>query len=174
MKGLIKMSIYGKLVFESGFKSNIDKDFKSKGKKNLSSFKRIKITKEILKKYKVDPYYKKFLSHIDERDNGLLYFDKEDHIVGLCCVDENSVKPYTWITAIAVSESYKGYGLGKQLLEVSVKELKGNALTVAIDNQVAIKMYKDYGFVISKASMEDVKAGRRKVYYMYLPEVIPD
>ena len=50
MKGLIKMSIYGKLVYEYGFKSNIDKDFKSKGKKNLSSFKRIKITKEILKK----------------------------------------------------------------------------------------------------------------------------
>lgn len=174
MKGLIKMSIYGKLVFESGFKSNIDKDFKPKGKKNLSSFRKEKITKEILKKYKSDLYYKKFLSHIDERDNGLIYFDKDDNIVGLCCVDENSAKPYIWITAIAVSETYKGFGLGKQLLEVSVKELKGNALTVAIDNQVAIKMYKDYGFVISKASIEDVKAGRRKVYYMYLPEVVPD
>lgn len=169
------MSIYGKLIYESGLKSNIDKDFKPKGKKNLSSFKRIKITKDILKKYKLsNPYNKKFLSHIDERDNGIIYLDKKDDIVGLCCVDENSDDSYIWITAIAVSEKYKGYGLGKQLLEVSVKELKGNALTVAIDNQIAIKMYKDYGFVISKESMKNVKNGKNKIYYMYLPEVVPD
>ena len=92
-------------------------------------------------------------------------------IVGAISKDKN-ILPIL-ITGLKNLE-YRGYGLGTQLLDLSVKELKGNALTVAIDNEVAIRMYKKYGFIISKQSMEDVKAKRKTVYFMYLPKVLPD
>lgn len=165
------MSIYGYMI-ETNLKSSIDNDFKSKGKKSLSDFKKEKISKEVLNKYKQNA---KFLRHIDPKDNGYLFLDK-NNIVAVVSVSkvEKDGNEYNWITAIEVSKEYRGYGLGIQLLDLSVKELKGNALTVAIDNEVAIRMYKKYGFIISKQSMEDVKAKRKTVYFMYLPKVLPD
>lgn len=38
-----------------------------------------------------------------------------------------------------------------------------------IDTKILyLPMYKKHGFEISKESLEDVKAGRHKVYFMYL------
>ena len=151
---------------ESTLKSEITPDYKAKGKLSLSNFtarKIDKITDEMKSSLS-------FFKHIDsKRDTTYVWYDNQE-IVGVGsvryvqCNDVN----YNWITAIQVNPKYKGYGLGKQILDFCVKKLKGDALTVAIDNKIALEMYKKYGFEISKESLEDVKAGRRKVYFMYL------
>lgn len=151
-------------AIESTLKSTIDKDFKKRGNKDLSSFKKQKITKEFIDKNKGKM---KILKHVDYKDNAVAWLDDNDEVVAIAAVDDRRQK-YNWITAIEVSPKYQGYGLGKRCLDYAVKELKGNSLSVAVNNQVAYKMYKDYGFLTSEESINDVKSGIRSVYFMYL------
>lgn len=164
-----KIKIDEGMIIETNLKSTIDKDFVSNGKLELSKFTKIKIDKKLITDNKSK--YKLF-RHIDAKDNGYAWMDG-DKLVGITVVDTTK-QDYNWITAIEVAKEYQGYGLGKQLLDFAVKSLNGNALSVAIDNEIALSMYKKYGFKISKASLEDVKAGRKKVYFMYLPEVMQE
>ena len=155
---------------ESNLKSEIDPDYKPKGNLSLSKFKKVKVT-EITKEMKESPIT--FFKHIDaKRDTTYVWYDGQD-IVGVGSVRHaiTDAANYNWITAIQVNPKYKGYGLGKQILDFCVKKLNGDALTVAIDNNIAFEMYKKYGFKVSKESLEDVKAGRRKVYFMYKKDV---
>ena len=154
-------------AMESSLKSKIDNDYKPNGKMSLNKFKIQKVTE-------ITPEMKKssltFFKHIDaKRDTTYMWLDGKE-IVGVGSVRPvvSGGKTYNWITAIQVNPKYRGYGLGNQILKFCVSKLKGNALTVAIDNEVAMEMYKKHGFEISKESLEDVKAGRRKVYFMYL------
>lgn len=166
------MSVYGNgYIMETILKSTIDKDFESKGKRSLSSFKRVKISKNAIAKYKIP---NKFRNYIDDHNNkGYIYIDN-DKLVGLVAIEDNTPDGLTWITAIYVDKNYRGYRLGDQLLDVGIKELKGNALSVAHDNEVALRMYKNKGFKISKESMADVKSGKRAVYFMYLGSSITE
>ena len=114
-----------------------------------------------------------FFKHIDaKRDTTYVWYDGQD-IVGVGSVRHaiTDAANYNWITAIQVNPKYKGYGLGKQILDFCVKKLNGDALTGAVDNNSACEMYKKDGFKVSKESLEDVKAGRRKVYFMYKKDV---
>jgi ribosomal protein S18 acetylase RimI-like enzyme len=152
-------------ITEAGLKSTIDKDFKAKGKKSLNDFKRVKISNSTIQQYKSST---KLLRYIDPKDTAYLYLDK-DNIVAVVAVESSDRDDGTrWITAIEVIKEYQGYGLGKQLLDVAVKELKGNSLSVAKNNDVAKRMYENYGFKTSKASEDDVNAGRKSVYFMYI------
>ena len=143
-------------------KSKLSFDYTGKGTKKLSDFNKEKITKSFIDKYKSDY---KFLKHIHPEDESYAFLNKNE-IIGVVSVA--NVDKYKWIRAIEVSTNYKGYGLGNQLLDFSVKELGGNALTVDKDNEIALRMYLNYGFKISKESKDDVKLGNKKVYFMYL------
>ena len=157
------------VVLETSLKSTIDKDFKSKGKKKLSDFKKVRITKDIINRYKSSI---KFLRYIDINDTAYLYFDNNNPVAVVAVESSERDDGTRWITAIEVLKDYQGYGLGNQLLDTAVKDLKGNSLSVAKDNEVAKRMYEKYGFKTSKASEDDVKAGRKSVYFMYLPSVM--
>lgn len=152
------------VILESTLKSDLDADYKSKGNLSLSNFKKVKVS-EITKEMKESPV--NFLKHIDDKRDATYIWKCNDDIVGVGSVRYNDIN-YNWITAVQINPKYRGYGLGNQILDFCVKELNGNALTVATDNQVALRMYKKYGFKISNESLADVKAGRRKVYFMYL------
>ena len=152
-------------AMESVLRSTIYKDFKKKGEKHLSSFNQINITKDFIDKNKSKM---KILKHVDYKDDAVAWLDGEN-IVAIAAVDKKHDEvPYNWITAIEVSPAYQGYGLGKECLDYAVKSLKGNALTVSTSNKVALKMYKDYGFIASKESIDDVNNKVRSVYFMYL------
>lgn len=162
-------------INETVMKSTIDKDFQKKGSKKLSSFKKLPLKKSLIDKFKDRS---NFLRHVDERDNGFFYIDDSgdtEEFVAIVTVDDKGndgtgdLKDYNFITAVEVAPKYRGYGLTKQLLDVAIKELKGEFLTVAYDNEVAIKAYKSYGFKISKNSYEAVKNGtsKSKMYTMF-------
>lgn len=120
--------------------SNINSDYHSNGKKSLSSFKKEKISKESLNKYKKDF---KALSHIRENCLGYIYLYKNIPMA-VIAVEEKS--DCNFIQAIEISKEYQGYGLSKQLLDVAVKELKATKLSVNRKNKLAISIYKKYGF----------------------------
>lgn len=153
-----KYFIVENTLINEGVVNKIDTNYVSKNKISLSRFNKEKINKTIIDKYKND---NKFLKHVDYDDNGYIWFDK-DSVVGIVTVDDK--KDYNWISAIEINQNYKGHNLGKQILDFAVKKLKGNALSVNKKNEVAIKMYKKYGFKIYK---ED-----KNMYYMCLESVI--
>lgn len=145
-------------LLETSLKSTIDDDFKAKGKKKLSSFKKCKINKDFIDKYKAQY---KFLKHIDPNDEAVCWMDKADSIVGLVAVEDKG-NDIHYITALEVAKEYQGYGLGKQILDYAINNMKGNALTVYKNNEVAIRMYEKAGF------KKDGK-NYRGSYRMYLP-----
>ena len=168
---MIKMKIKAALryldtVIESSLKSDLDKDYKPKGRISLSDFKAKQIT-EITPEMKKSPIT--FFKHIDAKRDTVYVWMDNDEIVGVVSVRYGDKEDnHNWITAIQVNPKYRGYGLGEQILNFSISHLHANALSVAIDNKIALEMYKRRGFKISKESLADVEAGRRKVYFMYL------
>lgn len=49
-----------------------------------------------------------------------------------------------------ISKKYKGYGIGEELLSYAIDKLGGNNLWVYKDNEVAINLYKKFGFKIDE------------------------
>lgn len=125
---------------EASIISNIQDDYNPKGKKSLSSFKKEKISKDSLDKYKKDF---KALSHIRENCLGYIYLDKNIPMA-VIAVEEKS--DCNFIQAVEIAKNYQGYGLSKQLLDVATKELKATRLSVNKKNKLAIEIYKKYGF----------------------------
>ena len=154
-------------IHENSMKSNLDKDFKAKGKLSLSEFKRVAFDKSIIDKYKSTT---KNLKHADPKDKGYAWIDKYANLVAYCTVDDSKDKNI-WITAVEVTKDYQGYGLSKQLLDVATKELKANALSVSINNKLAKNIYEKYGFKVSKDSEAWVKRGKGSMYFMYIGNV---
>lgn len=127
-------------INEASIVSNVQGDYNPKGKKSLSSFKKEKISKDSLDKYKKDF---KALSHIRENCLGYIYLDKNIPMA-VIAVEEKS--DCNFIQAVEIAKNYQGYGLSKQLLDVATKELKATRLSVNKKNKLAIEIYKKYGF----------------------------
>ena len=159
-------------LLEASLKSTIDKDFKPKGKKSLSSFQRVKITKSNIKQYTA--MTGNLLRHTNPNDNIYLYLDNGNP-VGAVSVESEALSDGTkWITGIEVMEEYQGYGLGNQLLDVVMYEFGGNGLTCVKGNDIAKRMYEKRGFKARNPKGEIDKLSGLVVYYMYLPEVFPN
>lgn len=159
-------------LLEASLKSTIDKDFKPKGKKSLSSFQRVKITKSNIKQYTA--MTGNLLRHTNPNDNIYLYLDNGNP-VGAVSVESEALSDGTkWITGIEVMEEYQGYGLGSQLLDVAMYEFGGNGLTCVKGNDIAKRMYEKRGFKARNPKGEIDKLSGLVVYYMYLPEVFPN
>lgn len=132
------------IKLESEDESKINKNYKPNGHLNLNSFNKINITEELAKKYDIycnEPTLQNF--------KGYIYTDKHNSLVALIAVATYNNKK-SWIQPMEISKKYRGYGLSKQLLDVAVKELGAKYLAVYIDNEVAINIYKKYGFKIYK------------------------
>lgn len=164
--GYLREEVQRPLLLESV--TNFDSNFKPKGYMQLSKFRKIKVDKTVIDKYKA---YASTLDELDPRNAtaGYVWVDENNNFVGVCTVEYNLLEKFNWITSIEVANEYRGYGLGKQLLDFAVKSLKGNTLSVWVKNPVAMQMYEEYGFKPSKASIKYVEAGKGSMYFMYLP-----
>jgi len=136
--------------------------FKPKGRMNLKDFLVVPSDSPVVKKL-VEAGVEE-LKFVSLSKDGSVWLDrKKNKVVAMVALD-TSKHPY-WIYDLVVGEDYRGYGLGNQVLDYAVKELGGEALTVRQDNDIAIRMYKKYGFVEKKVS--DGKPGMK---YMYLTD----
>ena len=161
-------SARGEITTEASGNADFNSNFESKGYLQLSKFRKIKADKTVIDRYKA---YTSTLDELDPRNvtAGYVWVDENNNFVGTCTVEYNLLEKFNWITSIEVANEYRGYGLGKQLLDYAVKSLKGNTLSVWVKNPVAMQMYEKYGFKPSKASIKYVEAGKGSMYFMYLP-----
>lgn len=142
--------IINESYIEESVKSCIDKNFKPKGKKSLSSFKKIHITEDIIKKYKKEY---PFLSHVRCKDtkeyicDGYIWFDNDKLVcmVGSCEYTDDHTK---WIVSLEIIKDYQGYGLSTQIVDFAVKSMNCKYLSVNKSNKVAKKVYDNYGFKV--------------------------
>lgn len=157
-------------TWESWFKTEYDPKHQTKQVIPLSTFKLVSMNQSFIDKYKNRD---RMVKYAESTDLGYAWLDG-DTLVGVVAVKPHADGRCNWIVTLGVTPSYQGHGLGEQMLKVAKTSLKGNALSVAYDNEVAIRMYKKQGFVISKKSQEMVDKGRRRVYFMFLPSVLQE
>ena len=129
--------------------SSVEKDYQSKKDTNLSQYTKIKLTDAIIQVYQ---YQRSSLSNIKitKDTKGYIWLD-DKKVVGYINVEEKD-DDYKWIQAFEIYEPYKGHGLSKQMLKIAVTELGATNLSVSKDNEVAIKIYKSFGFKTYKST----------------------
>lgn len=123
--------------------TNFDK-IKIKGTLDISKYRKITLTQEVLDKYK-----EKCASfghcRISDASNGYVWVDKSDNIVGFVNVVRKT-DGIKWIQALNLQQQYQGYGLYEQLLKVAVRELGGTDIETPPKNDTAKEVYKKFGF----------------------------
>ena len=139
-------------IYES--KSTLDNNYKAKGKKNLSSFKIVHITESIINKYKKEYPFLRNVRCKDTKEyicDGYIWFDNDELVamVGSCEYTDDKTK---WIVSLEITDNYKGYGLSKQILDYATKTMNCKYLSVNKNNEIAKKVYDDYGFKVYQES----------------------
>lgn len=119
-------------ILESKDLSNMQDDFK---KKSGKSFKLINLydneaLKYVSKEWRNDKYAEIAVCKEDDKLAGYIYINKS-----------GTIAPFL------IKKEYRGYGLSNKLLEIAINKYKGRKLGVYSDNEIAIKLYKKYGFV---------------------------
>lgn len=136
------MSVYGNYINESVDKSTFDKKFK---KKIGLKFETMNINDSRVKTIVSDKFYE-WIEEIKHKKNGIIGIEsKSKTFAGYIFVSKNHGKRKV-IAPFKVYEKYRGYGLGEILLKEAIDNFGGNELGVYSDNEVAIELYKKYGF----------------------------
>jgi ribosomal protein S18 acetylase RimI-like enzyme len=131
---------------ESEDKSTIDKNFKKKTGKEfyvLDSKKDPNII-ELLEsqKSRIIKEHTFLMFWVRGKHRCELIFEKEtNNLAGYVCVDIDYIRP------LYVFEEYRGYGISNILVKDSIEKYGAKKLAVYLDNEVAIRLYKNHGFI---------------------------
>ena len=129
--------------------SSVEKDYQSSKDMNISQFPKMRLTDAIIQVYGQSYPSMRYI-RINNRTKGYVWL-KDKQIVGYINVEEKD-DDSKWIQAFEIYPPYKGHGLSKQMLNIAVNEFGANYLSVSKNNELAIKVYKSYGFRIYKSS----------------------
>lgn len=129
--------------------SSVEKDYQSSKDMNISQFPKMRLTDAIIQVYG-QSYPSMRHIRINNRTKGYVWL-KDKQIVGYINVEEKD-DDSKWIQAFEIFPPYKGHGLSKQMLNIAVNEFGANYLSVSKNNELAIKIYKSYGFKTYKSS----------------------
>ena len=129
--------------------SSVEKDFSSKKDMSLSQFTRMKLADAIVQVYGGE-YPSLRHIRINNHTKGYIWLN-DKQVVGYVNVEEKD-DDSKWIQALEIYAPYKGHGLSKQMLGIAVGELGATELSVSKNNEVAIKLYKSYGFKTYKST----------------------
>ena len=147
---ILETTVSETITMESGDKSTLDKNFK---KKSGGNFEFIDLHDPRAKKYlTTDAFYKENFENIYSIVNGEIAVDRDkDKLAGYIYVgggDKSKNRNYGFIQTLEVRKEYRGYGLLSRLLDDAIKKYNAVDLTVYKDNEVALNLYKNHGFVI--------------------------
>lgn len=129
-----------------GVVSHINPNYTGKETLRLTDYRRVPIGKDVLKKYK-GKY--PMLRHIREDDGGIIWFDGDNvvAVVGAAPHRDTTDPSEIWVHSFEISKEYRNHGLARQILDIAIKELNAQYLSVAKKNEVALELYKKVGFV---------------------------
>ena len=94
---------------------------------------------------------KEFLQNIQSSIlEKIFLFEIENKIVGMCSIEGiNKIRiKHRVDLAITVLKNYWGNKIGEKLIDYAIEYCKKIELTVRIDNERALKLYKKFGFEI--------------------------
>lgn len=130
---------------ELSVSNDIEAGFQPKSKLSLNKFKKVSMTKEFLNKYK-------------DRYKSLIHVDANDFCTRVAFMDGNKIVAYVsvdnyrkYIQGMEITKDYTGHGLSTQLLDYAVHSLGARFLSVNKKNNLAISIYKKYGFKTYKS-----------------------
>lgn len=149
---LLRFNYKGIMYQESAvneLSSSVEKDYQSSKDMNISQFPKMRLTDAIIQVYGQSYPSMRYI-RINNRTKGYVWL-KDKQIVGYINVEEKD-DDSKWIQAFEIFAPYKGHGLSKQMLNIAVNEFGANYLSVSKNNELAIKVYKSYGFKIYKSS----------------------
>lgn len=129
--------------------SSVEKDFSSKKDMSLSQFTKVRLADAIVQVYGQN-YPSLRHIRINNHTKGYIWLN-DRQVVGYINVEEKD-DDYKWIQAFEIYVPYKGHGLSKQILGVAVRELGATNLSVSKNNEIAIRLYKSYGFKTYKST----------------------
>lgn len=132
---------YYDLIHEVGIHSKINDEFVKKNRLGLSNFKLILLNKKTIKQY--------HLNHIRDNCIGSIYVNKKNELVCFVAIEEKENNE-RWIQGLEVSKEYRGHGLSEELLKEAINKYKVDHLSVNKSNEIAIYLYKKFGFKIYK------------------------
>ena len=134
------------------------KDHNQEERKRKKSIRRMKVTTELIEKYRENS---PFLRHVRVSDStkGVMYVD-ETSAIGVINV-ETKENDQVWIQAFEVSKENRKGGLGKKLLKWAVGQGEAEFLSVQKKNKVAFEMYKKMGFQIFKETKSQYHMTKR-------------
>lgn len=102
-----------------------------------------------------------FISDMKEKNNLYLGVELKGKIVGIARVirGELEMKKHTGLFRTWLGDSAQGLGIGKELMSATLEWCRTNSLhklclTVFASNEVALKLYKKYGFVVEGIQRE--------------------
>lgn len=130
---------YYDLIHEVGIHSQLDDEFIKKEKLGLFNFKLVLLNKKSIKQY--------HLNHIRNTCIGSIYVNKKNELVCFIAIEEKENNE-RWIQGLEVSKDYRGHGLSEELLKEATNKYKADHLSVNKNNEVAIYLYKKFGFKI--------------------------
>lgn len=117
--------------------------------KTLSEFTKIRITEEIINKYKKEY---PALRHVRCKDtkkyicDGYMWVNVYGELVcyvGSCEYTDTHTK---WIVSLEIMPEFRGNGLSKQILDFATKNMNCKYLSVNKNNKSAKAVYDKYGF----------------------------
>ena len=124
---------------------------------SVSQFRKVLIDRSLIES---NPVFK----HLrEDHCKGYAFYDKDD-LVGFVNTEDKDGD--IWVQALEIMPNYRQQGYAKDLLDIAVKELKANYLSVSKKNTIAFEMYKKYGFKVYKET--------ESMYFMSLKENISE
>lgn len=128
--------------------SALDKNFSPKGSISLGDLQRIQITEDLIAEYKTRYPCLRHVRCKDTKEytcDGYCWFKDDDLVcmVGSCTYRDTGE---VYIVSLEVLDDHKGYGLAKQILSYAINEMHCTKLSVNKNNELAMKIYKRFGF----------------------------
>lgn len=114
---------------------------------------------------------RQFLYHIKSNKNKIYVAKELDLILGYILIFNNKNNKFSRIYSLAVKREYQSKGIGRLLLEYFLDHLPQSINTVSlevyVENEKAIKLYKQYGFEIIK-TIQSYYQNNTDAYLMHL------
>lgn len=96
----------------------------------------------------------------------LSWYDNDNFVATILIDTIPASDGYKWFGSFRISKKYRNHGLSEQILKLAINKYGAGALSVNKDNEIAMRIYKKFGFEISETKIDD------KYYFMYLPIVL--
>lgn len=119
--------------------------------------------------YKAEGYPEAFLFQAFRQWPKMLWVAEDSsQVCGYLLAAPGEVSGEAWIMSALVSDNFRGQGIGATLMKQAISELKSQGiqsiqLSVAAENEAALKLYENLGFTVTERKDNYLGAGEHRL-----------